>query len=205
MASQITFVIFDMAGVLYDWNTDVRLEALSRLTGRPAGEIDEAVFQSDFEERAEAGDPDNGEDYLREIGRLLGHEIDRGTWTGILKAMMRPKPQILAVASEVVELVDTILLTNNGMLLKEVFPACAPEAFDIFGENAHVSAEFGARKPTPELYVRVCKRYGHDPARTLFIDDSEKNVKGAEDAGMHAHFFTDATSLRAALKDHGIL
>ncbi|NRG19804.1 HAD family phosphatase [Rhizobiales bacterium] len=205
MASQIAFVIFDMAGVLYDWDTDVRLEALSRLTGRKASEIDKAVFQSDFEERAEAGDPDNGEAYLGEMSRLLGHEIDRGTWTGILKAMMRPKPQILAIASEVVELVDTILLTNNGMLLKEVFPDCAPEAFDIFGENAYVSAEFGARKPARELYARVCERYDHDPAQTLFIDDSEKNVKGAEDAGMHAHLFTDAGSLRAALKGYGVL
>ncbi|MXN66120.1 HAD-IA family hydrolase [Stappia sp. GBMRC 2046] len=205
MASQIAFVIFDMAGVLYDWDTQVRLEALARLTGRPASEIDGILYHSDFEERAEAGDPDNGDAYLAEMSRLLDHEIDRDAWTGILKAMMRPKPQILAIASEVVELVDTILLTNNGIMLKEAFPVCAPEAFDIFGENAHVSAEFGARKPTPELYARVCERYGHDPRETLFIDDSEKNVKSAEDAGMHAHLFRDAAALRVTLKDHGIL
>ncbi len=39
MANPITFVIFDMDGVLYDKNAGVRLRALSALSGRDSREI----------------------------------------------------------------------------------------------------------------------------------------------------------------------
>ncbi|MBA5778377.1 HAD family phosphatase [Stappia sp. F7233] len=201
----ISFVIFDMAGVLYDWDTDIRLGALERLTGLSGEDIDRLIYGSEFEERAEAGDPPTGDAYLAALSRRLNHRIDRQTWISVQKAMMRPRPQTLAVASAVSEEVDTALLTNNGMMLKEALPFCAPEAIEIFGESAHVSAEFGARKPDVACYLRICERYGHKPSETLFIDDSQTNVRGAEAAGLQAHLYTDAGSLKSALHSCGIL
>lgn len=201
----IAFVIFDMAGVLYDWDAEIRLGALERLTGLPAAEIDRLIYGSDFEERAEAGDPPTGDAYLAALSSRLGRTIDRQTWISLQKAMMRPRPQTLAIASAVSEAVDTALLTNNGMMLKEALPFCAPEAIEIFGEAAHVSAEFGARKPDAACYLGICERYGHKPSETLFIDDSQTNVRGAEAAGLKAHLYTDAGSLKAALRSCGIL
>lgn len=201
----ISFVIFDMDDVLYDRDLSVRLDALSRISGKTGAEIQREIFQSGFEDRAEAGEPDTAEAYLSEFARLLGAPIDFRTWADIRKAMMRPNPQVLSMASRVAEVVDTILLTNNSMMLKEALPHCAPEAIDIFGEMAHVSAEFGARKPEPEVYLRVCERYGHAPKETLFIDDSEKNIEGAAAAGMQVHHYTDAGLLKAALQDLGLL
>jgi FMN phosphatase YigB (HAD superfamily) len=47
-------------------------------------------------------------------------------------------------------------------------------------------------------------RYRLDPAESLFIDDSEINVRGADAAGFRTHHFVNAASLAAALAQHGL-
>jgi HAD superfamily hydrolase (TIGR01549 family) len=42
----------------------------------------------------------------------------------------------------------------------------------------------GVRKPDVQIYLRAADRLGVEPARCLFMDDSEANVRGAEQAGM---------------------
>ena len=40
-------------------------------------------------------------------------------------------------------------------------------------------------KPEREIYALLCDRYGIDPARAVFIDDTLCNVEGANKFGMH--------------------
>lgn len=68
-----------------------------------------------------------------------------------------------------------------------------------------VSGDEGLLKPEPEIYQRLLSRNGLQAARCLFIDDSLKNVKGAEAVGMAGHHFTSPERLRADLTRHGIL
>ena len=51
---------------------------------------------------------------------------------------------------------------------------------------------------------RLLDRNGLEAGRCLFIDDSEKNVRGAEAVGMRAHHFRDAAGLAAALRALGL-
>jgi 2-haloacid dehalogenase len=67
-----------------------------------------------------------------------------------------------------------------------------------------VSAQERLVKPDPAIYRLLLDRNGLDPARCLFIDDSEKNVRGAEYVGMRAHHFRDAPTLRAELAALGL-
>lgn len=200
---QVAFVVFDMDEVLYDFNQPVRLAALEKLSGRPQAEIQQAIWGSGFEEKAEAGDPATGEAYLKGFADCLGYAIDRQTWAAIRKGMMRPRPQVLSLAEAVSEEVDAALLTNNGMLLKECLSICAPEVVTIFGEQAHVSAEFGARKPDPEVFRRICAQYGHAPEETLFVDDNPEFIAGAQEAGLKTHLYENPVALRKTLVAFG--
>lgn len=75
---QIRFVIFDMDEVLYDYDHQIRLGLLEKLTGRPAHEIDAAVWGGPHESRAEAGLPATPEGYLAQYAQLLGYPtVDR--------------------------------------------------------------------------------------------------------------------------------
>ena len=67
-----------------------------------------------------------------------------------------------------------------------------------------VSAEIGAIKPDRAIYDHHAGTFGLVPAATLFIDDSPKNVDGAQEAGWQAVLFTGAEPLEADLRRHGI-
>ena len=48
-------------------------------------------------------------------------------------------------------------------------------------------------KPDAAIYELLCERYGIDKSDAVFIDDSPKNVAGAEKAGIRAILYTGQT------------
>ena len=74
------------------------------------------------------------------------------------------------------------------------FPFLQPSFRDIV-----VSGDEGVVKPDPAIYRLLLDRNGLEAASCLFIDDSPKNVSGAEAVGMKAHHFTSPEALRAEL------
>lgn len=67
-----------------------------------------------------------------------------------------------------------------------------------------VSGEVGLIKPDPTIYEHHAANFGIEPTAALFIDDSEKNVEGAQAAGWQAVLFTDARALANDLAARGI-
>ena len=202
---EIKFVIFDMDQVLYDYDHQVRLRLLEDLTGRPAAEIDQAVWGGPHENEAEAGNPDTAEGYLAQYARLLGYPIDFNTWADIRRQMMRVRPEVLDLVRRLRQSADVAMLTNNGMMLKAALPVCAPEMVEIFGDKAHVSAEFKFRKPDPLVYRLICEKYGHRPDQSAFVDDKAENVTGAEEAGLSGHVYTSVEGLRTYLLQNKLI
>ena len=68
-----------------------------------------------------------------------------------------------------------------------------------------VSGDEKLIKPDPAIFEICLKRNKLNAPDCLFIDDSLKNVKGAEAVGMQAHHFTTPEKLRGDLKSRGIL
>jgi 2-haloacid dehalogenase len=67
-----------------------------------------------------------------------------------------------------------------------------------------VSGEIGMIKPERGIYDHHAKTFGLDPAASLFIDDSQKNVDGAKAAGWQALLFENAKTLEEDLERFGI-
>lgn len=68
-----------------------------------------------------------------------------------------------------------------------------------------VSGDERLIKPDPAIYELCLKRNALTAGNCLFIDDSEKNVRGAEAVGMKAHHFTSPEGLKLELKRLGVL
>lgn len=68
-----------------------------------------------------------------------------------------------------------------------------------------VSGDEKTRKPFPEFYQRLLDRYQVNPGEALFIDDSLRNVKGAEALGIKSIHFTGPGTLREELRVLGLL
>ena len=67
-----------------------------------------------------------------------------------------------------------------------------------------VSGEIGMIKPERGIYDHHAASFGLDPAATIFIDDSQKNVDGAIAAGWHSVLFINAPALKKDLLAYGI-
>jgi 2-haloacid dehalogenase len=68
-----------------------------------------------------------------------------------------------------------------------------------------VSGDEKLLKPEPAIFQLLARRNGIDLGHSIFIDDSLKNVKGAEAIGMKGHHFISPEGLRSALQTHGLL
>jgi 2-haloacid dehalogenase len=68
-----------------------------------------------------------------------------------------------------------------------------------------VSGDEKLLKPEPAIFHALLERNGLAAETCVFIDDSVKNVKGAEAVGMKAIHFTSPEKLRAELKSLNVL
>jgi putative hydrolase of the HAD superfamily len=57
------------------------------------------------------------------------------------------------------------------------------------------SSVIKAHKPTGEFFRLACAALGVAPSRCLFVDDEERNVRGARAAGLSAYRFTSPADL----------
>ena len=87
----------------------------------------------------------------------------------------------------------------------ETFPIvrCRFGFLDWFDGNV-VSGEEQLVKPAPAIFHRLLARYDIEPACTVYIDDSPRNVSAAAGLGFHALQFVDAHRLRQNLTALGL-
>ena len=97
---------------------------------------------------------------------------------------------------------DVTMLTNFSA---DTF-AEAKERFPFLKRprGVTVSGEVGLIKPDRAIYDLHASTFGLEPAATLFIDDSGKNIDGAIAAGWQAVLFEGAARLEADLRRHGV-
>jgi 2-haloacid dehalogenase len=62
-----------------------------------------------------------------------------------------------------------------------------------------VSGEVGATKPDPRIYALMLARFAIDPQRAVYIDDNAANAEAARRFGIHGIHFTTPEALREEL------
>jgi 2-haloacid dehalogenase len=68
-----------------------------------------------------------------------------------------------------------------------------------------VSGEVGAIKPDPRIYGLMLARFATDPRNAVYIDDKAANAEAARRFGMHGIHFTTPDALRRELVRLGVL
>src|SRR5277367_5287714 len=200
----ISTILFDMNDVLYSYDRSVRVAHIARICREPAAAVAEAIWESGFEDRGDSGVMD-ADAYLSSFGERLGCPLTQEEWTEALRAAVTPIRETLALAASIRRRARVAVLTNNNLLVKRAVDTAFPELRPIFGGDFFVSAEFHARKPDAEAYLRCLARIGAAADATLFVDDSVKNVAGAERAGLRAHLYRSPEGLERVLSAEGLL
>ncbi len=93
------------------------------------------------------------------------------------------------------------MLTNNTTLISTHIARIFPEISELFDSAVYASAMFKAVKPERACYLSCVAAMDARPAETLFIDDAQVNVDGAERAGLAGYLYTGLDALRSFLKE----
>jgi len=195
-------VVFDLGGVLIDWNPRHLYRKLLPDEGAVEAFLAE-VCTADWTYQQDAGRT------AAEAGaELSGRHPDRaeliaayyGRWEEMLGGAIE---EAVAVLEELdAARVPLYALTNWS---RETFPI-ARRRFGFLQRfrGIVVSGEERAAKPDPRIYRALVERYQLDPAACLFIDDSAPNVQAAREVGMAGVRFESAAQLRRELAALGL-
>jgi 2-haloacid dehalogenase len=200
----IDTIIFDLGGVLIDWNPMYVFNGIFAGNEERKTYFFDNICTHDWNEQQDAGRSlQAATDELLAKHPEWESEIRAyyGRWREMLGGPIHDTVEILKKLKNA-ESHRLYALTNWSA---ETFPV-ALELYEFLHwfEGIVVSGVEKTRKPFPEFYQIMLDRYQIAPQRAIFIDDNYRNVKGAEALGIHGIHFQSPGQLQQALLEKGI-
>lgn len=202
--SEIKGVVFDLGGVVIDWNPMYLYRKVFE-----GDETKAANFLSTICTPAWNGEQDSGRDLIqateervalfpaweREIRAFYGRWIEMigGPVPGTAKLMAEIKAaglHLFALSNWHCETFSRVRYTYKEL--------------DLF-EHIVLSGEHGCIKPDRKIYDIALACYDIPAENLIFTDDSPANVAGAAQVGLSAVQFTSADQLRRDLISRGVM
>ncbi len=201
---KINTIIFDLGGVLIDWNPAYVFDELI-----PDEEKRKHFFQNicthEWNEEQDAGRT------IKEANEVLTAkhpewkthiEAYYGRWEEMLGGPIDETVEIFRQLKESGQY-KFYALTNWSA---ELFPI-ALKRYDFLHwfDGRLVSGEEKMRKPFPEFYQLLLDRFNIKKEEALFIDDNLRNAEAATAFGLETIRFTSAADLKRELEERGVL
>lgn len=204
MTAAPAVVLFDLDGVLVHYDHAPRLRVLAERSGTSVETVARALFDSGLERDADLGLHD-AQGQVDAFSRRLGRPLSLADCIQARRASMRADAGVLALAQALARHAQVVILTNNNLLLRDHLPAICAPLFPLFEGRVFCSAQYRLCKPDPAIFLRCLDDLGVAPAQALFIDDKQANADGARHAGLRAHHYTALPTLRAWLRECGLV
>lgn len=196
----VNTIIWDLGGVLVDWSPYYVYDDAYFTSAEKKQFFFDQVCTHDWNEQQDAG-----RSIVEATQELVAQYPDwekeirdyYGRWTEMLRGPVHGTVDLFR------ELIDTgkykhYALTNWQQDLFSI--ALVRYNFLHWFDGRVVSGEEKTRKPFPDFYNILLKRYGVEPGAAIFIDDNLRNVKGAEELGIRGIHFQSPAQLREELK-----
>jgi 2-haloacid dehalogenase len=201
---EIKTIIFDLGGVLVDWNPDYVYKTIFDNEEEMKWFYDN-ICTPHWNEEQDAGRT------LAEATELLVKEFPDhednirayyGRWEEMLQGPIHDTVDIFRELKEMNKY-KLLALTNWSA---ETFPI-ALERFDFLHwfDGKVVSGEEMTRKPFPDIYHTIIERFNVDPHTAVYTDDNVRNLHPAGALGMHTIHFQNPDQFRKELARLGVL
>ena len=180
----MTHIIFDIGGVLIDFDFPRLAEALSAGTGQDPDRL-LPLFDRDAVHDVETGRT-GPETFFRETMSPVLPGLTYEGWIGAWMDNYSVNEPGWALLEEARDQGRTVSLLSNLSPYNQVaIDRKWPHFFQATHHNFY-SYDLGLHKPDPDIFRAASRRLGVDPSCCCFLDDREENVTSARQTGMQA-------------------
>jgi putative hydrolase of the HAD superfamily len=209
-------VVFDFGAVLFTWRpVDLMMECFpERAASRSeAGHLAHEVFGHREWQEFDRGTIAMA-DVVSQVARRVG--IDATVLGALVESIgerLTPMPESVALFKRLVALrAQPAALGGEPLKLYYLSNMPVPYARTLERMNPFLSEFDGGIfsgdelliKPEPAIYQCLQKRYGLEPAKTVFLDDLLPNIQAAQAEGWHGIHFHSAPQAAQALQALGL-
>ncbi len=181
-------IIFDLGGVLMDIDFKLTHRAFEQLGVPNFGELYNQYHADAFFSDFEKGKIPT-EQFFDRIRRIcqcdLSNDAIQNAWNALLIGFPADRNEWLF---RIREKYAIYLFSNTNILhyqsFAKTFVKTTGKELNSCFVKAYYSHEMGLRKPDPDSYLAIIKEQQLDPAQTLFIDDTIKNIEAAKELGI---------------------
>ncbi len=186
-------VIFDFGGVILDIDYTATVRALSQVLG-----LESEKFYTQHRQTSLFDDIETGaiseETFYAGLTAMATQPVSQLTLEEAWNAMLGGvRAERLDFVRKVGQRYRIFLLSNTNSIHKRAFDKTlmavtgSPDGFERLFEKAYFSHLLGKRKPHAAVFEHVLKAHGLSAERTLFIDDSEQHIRGAQSVGLQTY------------------
>ena len=191
--SQISCVLFDLGGVMINWNDSWLTQEISKEFELP----EERVAK---EWRKNLPDISIGKVDERKFWRTIGEELESEKLANykesLLDRMFRKRvslnESVISLSKQLAQNMPIGILSNTEIVTFSVIEDLI--SLDHF-KHKFLSYEIGHIKPDVEIYNHVIDNIPFPKEEVFFIDDLKPNVESARNAGIDAVQYSDYDTL----------
>ena len=203
MKKGVSTVVFDLGGVLIDWNPRHLYRKILADEPEKMEWFLSNICTPEWNSRQDAGRTmQEACDVLvrehPEHEELIRSYYDR--WEEMITGPIEGSVEILRKVRD-----STYSLYGLTNWSAETFPV-ARDRFEFLNwfEGIVVSGDIGMIKPDPPIFHHLISTFDLTPETTVFIDDSAPNVDAARELGFKAIRFESPDQLESELERHGV-
>lgn len=193
-------IIFDIGGVLLDYNPKTYLDKLDIKESRRK-KLNDVIFHDQRWKDCLNGFISNSElieqlvrenlEYKNEIELILSKDS--------LKYMLPPKQEVIEYYKSLKRKGYKIFLCSN--ITKDTYNYIK-DNFEIIqiADGGVFSCFENISKPNPEIYYRLIEKYNLEIEKSILIDDTKRNVMSANDIGLRGILFNNIEDIKKILE-----
>ncbi|MDF9831472.1 HAD superfamily hydrolase (TIGR01509 family) [Parabacteroides sp. PF5-6] len=196
-------IVFDFGGVIVELDTQRPIDRFREIGVADAAELLDPYEQKGLFLEFEQGKVDL-ETFRQRLSAHAGKELTIDDiyygWMGFMRDVPMYKLEyILALRARY----KVYILSNTNPVIMRwaKSPVFNPTGLPLtaYCEKIYASYEIGLTKPDPAIFEYMLRDAGMDPAETLFVDDSRRNVEVGASLGMKTYLPGNEEDWREAI------
>lgn len=190
----ISWVIFDIGGILVQENTDFISSQIADKLGIETSVLIQVIGK--YYDQAVRGRKTLFQVYRSAI-QVLGLPFDPKDILELHLKLYRNSStqhdtEIVSLLKRLKKRYSTACLTNTE---PEIVDICSETGLFDYFDRRYLSTEMGMKKPDAEIYKTVLSDISCQPNEVLFIDDRKENIAGGKSVGMEVILYFNSAQL----------